>query len=217
MIIFANRKEAGRSLSDKLRIFKPALRDPIVLGIPRGGIAVGYYVAKTLGAEFDAIVLRKLPIPYNSEAGFGAVTLDRVVIFNGPLLSRINLSEPEINKIIDNVYKEVLRRNRLYRKGRLFPDLKGRSVIITDDGLASGFSMLAAIRFVRKQGAMEIISAVPVAHQDAYRIVNKEADRTVSLHISRSSFFAVASFYKEFPDMNDKEVIDYLEGPLLII
>lgn len=211
MVIFNSRQEGGRILTERLLGLKFKLRNPIVFGIPRGGVPIGYFIAKTLSCPLDTIALRKPPLPDSPETGFGAVTLDRIAILNEALLSQINLSTQQINRIIDNVYKEVLRRNKVYRQNRPFPFLGGRSVILTDDSLATGYTMLAAIKFVREKQAQEVIVAVPVAHREAYNIVKEEADRSVVLHISDLPYFAVASFYREFPDMSDEEVVSYLD------
>lgn len=211
MLIFSDRQEAGNILAERLHPSKPKLKDPIVLGIPRGGVTIGFFVAKALECPLDAIVLRKLPIPYNPEAGFGAVTLDKIAVLNEALLSQINLSQTQVNRIVDDVYKEVLRRNRVYRQNKPFPNLKGRSVILTDDGLATGYTMLAAVEFSKRKNAAEIIAAVPVAHREAYNLVKDEADEVIALHTSDLPYFAVASFYREFPDMSDAEVVSYFK------
>lgn len=211
MVIFRNRLEAGEILAKKLLELKLKIENPIVLGIPRGGVPIASQIAKALHCDFDAIVLRKLPIPENPEAGFGAVTLDKTAIFNETLLRQINLSKHSINKIIDRVYKEVLRRNQVFRKDKPFPVLEGRSVLLTDDGLASGYTMLAAIKFAREKNAGEIIVASPVAHKEAFELAKSSADKILVLHISRLPYFAVASFYEEFPDMSDDEVIAFLK------
>jgi predicted phosphoribosyltransferase len=211
MMLFQDRLQAGDKLAQRLRELKIPLQDPIILGIPRGGVPVGERVAETLGAPLDTIVLRKLPIPASPEAGFGVVTMDKTTIFNEEMLSHIYLSDKAIQEIVDEVYAEVLRRNRVYRKGRTFPSLDGRSVILTDDGLATGFTMLGAVRFAKKRKAGQTIAAVPVAHRGAYDLVRDECDQTVVLHISDQPYFAVASFYDQFPDMRDEEVVSYLE------
>lgn len=211
MLIFGNRQEAGNILAKRLQAFKPKLKNPIVLGIPRGGVPIGFLIAKALECPLDIIVLRKLPIPDNPEAGFGAVTLDKIAILNKALLSQINLSEPRVNRIIDNVYKEVLRRNRVYRRNKPFPCLDECAVILTDDGLATGYTMLAAVEFAKRKKPLEVIVAVPVAHREAYNLVKKEVNEVMVLHVSDFPYFAVASFYREFPDMSDEEVISYLE------
>lgn len=215
MILFKNRKEAGVSLAKELGRSTIKLSNPIVFGIPRGGIPIGYQIAKQLGCPLDTIVLRKLPIPDDPEAGFGAVTLDKVTVLNEPLVSQLGLEKSEIDRIIRTVYQEVLRRNKVYRQGKPVPVLTNRSVILADDGLASGYTMLAAIQFARQHQGKDIIVVSPVAHREAYQLVKQQADRVLVLHLSGLLYFAVASFYCEFPDMADTEIIAYLETPNL--
>lgn len=210
MKFFTDRDEAGEELTKEFMEKGFSLRQPIVLGIPRGGIPVGYPLAKDLEADLEVVVVRKLPIPESPEAGFGAVTLDKTVLLNEELLGQILLTENQITKIVDDVYAEVLRRDRIYRGNKKFPDLENRSVIITDDGLASGYTMLSAIEFCRKKVPKEIIAASPVAHRNSYDLIKKSADSIVVLHISDFPYFAVASFYEKFPDMSDEEIIAYL-------
>jgi Predicted phosphoribosyltransferases len=211
MILFEDRLDAGGKLANQMIQLKPGLKAPLVIGIPRGGIPVGYSIARALNAGLDFIVLRKLPIPGNPEAGFGAVTLGKVAIFNRQILPQLDLSPEKISSITDGVYDEVLRRDKVFRRGQGAPDLKDRSVIITDDGLASGYTMLAAVNYVRKQGVAKVIAAVPVAHENAYALIERAVDDIIAYHISRTPVFAVASFYRRFPDLSDKEVINYLD------
>ncbi len=210
MILFKNRLDAGERLSAKIHLSEDD-KNPIVLGIPRGGISVGYPIARKLDCPLEPITLRKLPIPQNDQMGFGAVTLGREVILNKRLIDAGYVSEGEIDAIVDEVYEEVLRRDKLYRGSRPFPDLKERCVIIVDDGLATGFTMLAAIGFAKEKQAMKILCAVPVAHENSYHMVKREVDSIVCLHIDRGYSFAVASFYQSFPDMQDSEVIAILK------
>jgi predicted phosphoribosyltransferase len=142
--------------------------------------------------------------------GFGAVTLDRQVILNRRLIDAGYVSEREIDPIVDEVYEEVMRRDKLYRGTRPFPELKDRCVIIVDDGLATGFTMLAAIQFAKEKEAIKILCAVPVAHENSYNMVKREVDSIICIHIDRGYSFAVASFYESFPDMLDSEVISIL-------
>jgi putative phosphoribosyl transferase len=209
MILFKDRPDAGTKLADEIRLGKND-KDPIVLGIPRGGIAVGYPVAVKLDCPLEPITLRKLPIPQNDQMGFGAVTLNKKVMLNKRLIDAGYVAKNEIDAIVDEVYEEVLRRDRLYRGSRPFPDLKGRTVVIVDDGLATGFTMLAAINFAKDKHALKIVCAVPVAHDNAYDLVSREVDSLICLHIDRGYSFAVASFYRSFPDMEDREVISIL-------
>lgn len=206
MIIFKNRLNAGERLSTKIHLSEGD-KNPIVLGIPRGGISVGYPIATKLNCLLEPLTLRKLPIPKNDQMGFGAVTLDRQVILNRRLIDARYVSEREIDTIVDEVYEEVMRRDKLYRGTRPFPELEDRCVIIVDDGLATGYTMLAAIRFAKEKEAMKILCAVPVAHENSYNMVKREVDSIICLHIDKGYSFAVASFYESFPDMQDSEVI----------
>ncbi len=210
MILFKNRLDAGAKLAEKIHLGKDD-KNPIVLGIPRGGISVGYPIAVKLNCPLEPITLRKLPIPQNDQMGFGAVTLGKKVMLNKRLVDARYVRKDEIDAIVDEVYEEVLRRDRLYRGSKPFPDLGGRTVVIADDGLATGFTMLAAISFARDNHALKIICAVPVAHNDAYDLVSHEVDSIVCLHVDRGYSFAVASFYRSFPDMEDREVISILK------
>lgn len=210
-IFFENRIDAGEKLAKEIIQQEPELENPIVLGIPRGGVPIGYVLTKKLGGELDTIVLRKIPIPQDPEAGYGAVTLDKTVILNKELLSYIHLTKEEMEDGIEKVYQEVLRRNKVYRKGKPFPNLKERSVILTDDGLASGYTMLAAVEFCKKKKPKQIIVAVPVASDSAAELIEPEVDRFILLHKSYSMYFAVASFYERFEDLKDKEVVEILE------
>jgi putative phosphoribosyl transferase len=191
-VLFENRVDAGKKLAQALKGMEQELKRSIVLGIPRGGVPVGYVLAKTLGCELDTIVLRKIPIPSDPEAGYGAVTIDRTVIINQEMLPYLHLSKKEMEQGIEEVYQEVKRRNQIYRKGKSFPELKGRSVILTDDGLATGYTML-------------------VASDSAADLIRPQSDQFIVLHVSGSFYFAVASFYKKFEDMTDEEVVEILE------
>jgi putative phosphoribosyl transferase len=210
-VLFEDRFDAGRKLAGLLRRKDHRFKDPIVLGIPRGGIPVGAVVAGELGCELDTIVLRKISIPQDPEAGFGAVTLDKTVILNQELLEYVKITKEQMDKEIEEVYQEVLRRDAVYRGKKPFPDLKDRSVILIDDGLASGYTMLAAVKFCGNKNPERIVVAVPVASDSAAELIGKEVDEFVVLHTSHSFYFAVASFYENFEDMEDKEIVEILK------
>jgi len=205
--MFANRKEAGMLLAKKLKKFKG--KNVIVLAIPRGGVPVAYSIAKELNVKLDLIIPRKLPIPYDPEAGFGAV-INNTVVLNKKLLAVLDLTGDEIAKIIKNVQEEVKRRIKKYRGDKPLPNLRGKTVIIVDDGLASGYTMLAAIKYIKKK-AEKVVVAVPVASLSAAKEVKPKADEFICLILSSEPVFAVASFYEEFPDLTDNEVINYLK------
>ncbi|MCK4490985.1 MAG: hypothetical protein KAU03_00070, partial [Candidatus Altiarchaeales archaeon] len=147
--MFKDRLHAGRELAKKLREYRG--RDVIVLAIPRGGVPVAYSIALELDAVLDVIVPRKIPIPWNPEAGFGAVTVDGEIVLNKDLVDRIGLEDDEIKELAGPVIEEIKRRIRIYRGDKKFLDLGGETVIIVDDGLASGYTMLSAIKSVRRR------------------------------------------------------------------
>lgn len=207
-MLFKDRLDAGKALIKPLEKYKG--EDVIVLGIPRGGVPIGYPIAKALNAPLDVIIPRKLPIPWSPEVGFGAVTSAGDVILNPGIAEELRLDESEIRKIADGVYKEIRRRMKIYRGNKPLPALREKTVIITDDGLATGYTMIAAIESVRKQGPKKVIAAVPVSPKDAADKIRKYADEVVTLWEKRTSSFAVASFYEDFHDMRDVEVTSLL-------
>jgi len=210
-ILFENRMDAGKKLTQAMNQNMANSKNPIVLGIPRGGVPVGFVLAQKLNCKLDTIVLRKIPIPSDPEAGYGAVALDKTAILNQEILAHLRLSKEETDRGIEEVYQEVKRRNEAYRKGRPFPDLRSRSVILADDGLATGYTMLAAVEFCRKKKPEEIVVAVPVASDSAAELIQSKVDQFIVLHVSHSLYFAVASFYERFDDMTDEEVVQILD------
>jgi len=205
--LFEDRREAGRRLAERLLVYR---HNAIVLAIPRGGIPIGYEVARRLGVPLDLIVPRKLPIPSDPEAGFGAVAPDGTVVLNEMLVALLGLSTEEIERIVEEVLREVRRRIREYRGDRPFPDLSGKNVIVVDDGLASGYTMIAAVRAIKKVRPRRVIVAVPCSPRTSVERLEKEADEVVCLAVQPSGPFAVASYYEHFPDLSDEEVKNLL-------
>ena len=184
----------------------------LVLAIPRGGVPVGYEIARSLDATLDVIVLRKIPIPWNPEAGFGAVTADGTVVLNERMVQGLGMSEEQIRHAAEEVRAEIIRRMRVYRSGSMeLPDVEGRPVILVDDGLASGYTMLAAVQSLEKHRPSRIVVAIPVSSSGAARLVRARVDEFVVLKISERVPFAVADFYQHWTEMTDAEVLDYLE------
>ena len=206
-MIFRDRREAGQKLAEVMKARGP--EDPLVLAIPRGGVPIGCELAKALHAPFDLIVPRKLPIPYNPEAGFGAVTPDGTVVLNDSLVRELGLSQREIDNIVMAVRDEVQRRVKAYRPGPPL-DPRGRTVIITDDGLASGYTMIAAVRDVKRKAPMKVIVAVPCSPRSTVERLEREADEVISLYVQEYGSFAVASYYEEFTDLSDGQVLALL-------
>lgn len=207
-MLFKDRMQAGEELAKLLEKYKG--EDVIVLGIPRGGVPIGYPIAKALKAPLDVIIPRKLPVPWSPEVGFGAITSTGDIILNPEIADELRLSDKEIKKIAGMVYKEIQRRIKTYRGNKPQTSLREKTVIITDDGLATGYTMIAAIQSVRKQGSKKVIAAVPVSPRDAAEKVRKYADELVTIWEKPAYSFAVANFYDDFHDMKDEEVTSLL-------
>ena len=210
--LFLDREDAGLKLAE--RMSHRTWTNPVVLGIPRGGVAVGAQVAKRLSAPLRLLIPRKLPIPGNSEAGFGAVMGDGTIVLNDRLVEDAGLLPDQIEQIVQSVRAEVLRREREYDVGAPPIPLAGKTVIIADDGLATGFTMIAALTAARKQSPQKLVCAVPVSPVDSLSRVEAVADEVVCLTAKDTYFFAVASSYQDFHEMTDDEVRAYLREAL---
>lgn len=211
-VLFKDREEAGEKLGQVLKELE--LKNPIVLAIPSGGVPVGYQVAERLNVPLDLIISKKIQIPNHTEAGFGAVCLDGKVnvSMNRPLLGQLGLSKRDIHQQTQKTIDEIRRRETLLRGDKPFPNLKNRDVIITDDGLASGHSMLIAVRMIKKYDPNKIIVAVPTSSGSAEDLVKGEVDKVISLYVHPKKLpFAVASAYEKWHDLNDDEVLKYLK------
>ena len=207
---FECREDAGRELAREVAaVYRGA--EAAVLAVPRGGVPVGAPIALELGAPLDVIIPRKIPIPWEPEAGLGAVTAEGTVVLNEELVPYLGLTPQEIEREARAVQREIQRRERVYRGDRPPPALEGRLVVLTDDGLASGLTMIAAIRSVRRHEPGQVAVAVPVAPRRSVERVAAEADEVIVLIEQLSGPFAVASFYHYFPDLSDEEVIRSLQ------
>jgi len=206
-MLFQNRTEAGERLARLLTAM--SLRDPIVLAIPRGGIPVGAAAAQALVCPFDIIPLIKMPIPWSPEASYGVVVMDGTITLNQPLVNRLELSEREVEMAESMARQEATRREQLYRQGRPFPNLGGKSIIIIDDGLASGYSMLAAASFVKKRNPRALIVASPVASDVAHKLIAAEPgiDKFIILVTDSEPLFSISSHYTEYPNLTDDDVL----------
>ena len=207
---YRDRTDAGRVLAGYLSHYEPD--EAIVLAIPRGGIPVAVEVAKRLGATLDVIVARKIPIPQNTEAGYGAVTEDGAVVLNDPLVQRLGLTGRQIERHADEVRQEIRRRQAAYRTYLRPSSVEGKAAIIIDDGLASGYTMMAASKSIRQRGAAKVVAAAPVASSTARELLAAVADEVVSPVVSYRTPFAVAGFYREWHDLTDEEVFVELKG-----
>ncbi|MHA1208053.1 MAG: phosphoribosyltransferase [Candidatus Freyarchaeota archaeon] len=208
--VFKDREHAGRELGKRLAEEYTG-KNALVLAIPRGGVPVGVYVALELDAELNMVITRKIQIPWNPEAGFGAVTVDGTIVLNEPLVLRLGLGRNEIEELAARVVEEIKRRTREFRGNSPPPRIRGRTVIIVDDGLASGYTMIAAVKSVRKESPKKIVVAVPVSPRRTLNRVEKVADELVCLIVSDAYMFAVADYYENWYDLTDDDVKRYME------
>jgi len=204
--LFKDRKDAGRKLAAGLMQYKG--KNAIVLAIPRGGVEVGCEVARVLNAHLSALVVRKLPFPDDPEAGFGAIAEDGTVI----LLANAGswLTNDTIERIKAEQVGQIKRRITALRGGQPLPDISKKTVIVVDDGLAMGSTMLAAVAYCRNKEAAKVIVAVPIAGQEAFRLVDKAADKLIVLE-KPANFGAVAQGYQNWYDVPDQEAADILK------
>jgi len=210
---YRDRDEAGEVLARQLARLR--FREPVVLAIPNGGVPVGLRIHERLGGAFGLVVVRKLHIPWNREAGFGAVAPDGTVAFNEELRSALGLGEGAEAAIVAEEQAEIARRVAAY--GVADPEAEGRTAILVDDGLASGYSMLVAANYVRKRRPTEIVVAVPTGSAAAVARVRPAADRLVCPDTRGGPVFAVADAYREWRDLGDGEVATMLRaggGPI---
>jgi putative phosphoribosyl transferase len=205
---FKDRKDAGEQLVALVRL-RPADR-PIVLTLPRGGVPVGEPLAKASGAPLDVVVARKLPVPTSPEQVFGAITSDGSVVLNDRYLRYLPLTRNEIDAITLQVHNEVIRRETVYRPSGKPLDVRGRSVYLVDDGLATGYTMMAAAKMLREMTPKSLILAVPCSPADSLETVCPYFDELFCLVAQESGPFAVASFYWDFHDLSDEEVLEIL-------
>jgi putative phosphoribosyl transferase len=209
LYVFEDRKEAGRLLAEKLITYKGS--DALVFGIPSGGVPIASEIADALKLPMDLIIVRKIQIPYNPEVGFGAMEPEGEVILNERLLSQLRLSEREIKTQIQRTKDILKKRNRLFKGEKPFPSLKEKIVIVVDDGLASGYTMLAAIKFIKRKLPQKIIIAVPTASEKTVNFILPEVDELICLNVRSRLPFAVADAYRTWYDLTDKEVLDIIK------
>ena len=211
---FQDRRDAGRLLARALQEASQESdiardwQDGIVLGLPRGGVPVAYEVARALDLPLDILVVRKLGVAGVEELAMGAVASDGTVTINAAVLAEFNIPLEEIDAAAQREKGEIERRERAYRNGRLPARIEGRMVLLVDDGLATGASMLAAVRSVRPR-AREVIVAVPVAAESTYNELHGEVDELICAHIA-TSFHSVGSFYRNFEQTTEEEVCTLL-------
>src|SRR5882757_180713 len=202
--LFRDRRDAGRLLAEKLAAYanRP---DALVLALPRGGVPVAYEVARALGAPLDVFVVRKLGVPGYEELAMGAVATGGVRVLNDQLVERLGIPESLIDAVAARERQELARRERLYRGNRPPPDIRGRTVILVDDGLATGATMYATIEALRQQNPARIVVAVPTASPETCEEMKTRADDVICA-VTPEPFQAVGRWYEDFSQTTDEEV-----------
>ncbi|MFC9910004.1 phosphoribosyltransferase [Streptomyces sp. NPDC127197] len=210
---FRDRAHAGRELAEHLRILqeKGTLPDPVVLALPRGGVTVAREVARALGAPLDVLVVRKIGAPAHEEFGVGAIAGDDPPLFDARALNQLGLTEEELAPVVARERAELHRREQRYRQGRPAAELKGRTAIVVDDGLATGSTARAAVQAVRRCEPERVVVAAPVCSHEATNLLRGDADDVVCL-MRPSPFHAVGLWYEDFEQLTDDDVLDALHG-----
>ena len=207
--VFADRKHAGEILGDMLRSLTES--NAILLAIPAGGLPVALGIQDKIGIKFDVAVVSKITLPWNTEAGYGAIAFDGTLRLNEAMLAHIALDERQIQKGQMDTLKKVKRRVKHLRGDRPFPDLTGRAVLLVDDGLASGFTMLVAAEAVRKGGAASITVAVPTGHLESIHRIGAQVSAVYCPNIRSGMRFAVADAYEYWSDVSEAELLGLLQ------
>ena len=206
--MFKNREEAGELLAQELIQFR---KDPsaILLALPRGGVAVAYQLSLALHLALDVLITRKIGAPGNPEYALGAVSETGAVYWNREALLGLSLTERQLSAAVQAQQKEVTRRVALYRQGRPFPDLNDRTVILVDDGLATGATFFASVATARQGNPRRVIGAIPVGPRSTVEEARKLVDQLIVLRVP-DPFYAVGNFYRDFEQVEDRGVLQYL-------
>jgi len=207
--VFCDRADAGRQLAKKLSAWAER-KDVIVLALPRGGVPVAFEIVEFLNAPMDLMLVRKLGVPKNEELAMGALALPDIAVYNRDVISSLSIPQSDIDLMIVKETMELRRRNRLYRNDEPPPDLRQKIVILVDDGAATGANMRAAIMAARQQMPQQVIAALPVASPDTIDMLKQYADEVVCADTTQP-LFAVGQAYESFPQLEDAEVLRYLE------
>jgi predicted phosphoribosyltransferase len=206
--VFRDRTHAGEVLADMLSIYRGS--NALVLGIPAGGVPVAVAIARALALPLDVAVVNKLTLPWNTEAGYGALAFDGTLRLNAALVARAGLSEADVETGKARAQEKVARRMKLLRGNRPFPDLSQRSAILVDDGLASGFTLMVAIEALRQQKAKEIVVAVPTAHADSAARIAPLVEALYCSNLRDGASFAVADAYQDWNEVAEETVVTLL-------
>ncbi|MGA2511747.1 MAG: phosphoribosyltransferase [Candidatus Acidiferrales bacterium] len=203
-MVFQDRQEAGRKLAERLRAYANR-NDVVVLGIPRGGVPVAFEVARALRAPLDIFLSRKLGVPGQEELAFGAIATGGTRVLDREIIEAVGISEEQIEQITAKVKTELERRENLYRGAQPPLRVEGLTVLLIDDGIATGSSMRAAIKALRQMKPARVVVAVPVAPQSTCSRLALEVDELICVHTPKD-FYAIGQFYEDFSQVADEEV-----------
>lgn len=205
---FLDRRDAGQQLADRIAPLIDAERS-VILALPRGGVPVAHEIATRTGAPLDVLLVRKLGVPWQPELAFGAVSSDDVIVYNERVLAQLRLGEGEMQEVIARERDELRRREHEYRRGRPPLPVAGRTVVVVDDGIATGSTIRAALQVLARRGAARTIVACPVAPPETVELLLEEADEVVCLK-TPPELVAIGLWYRDFTPVEDEEVVRLL-------
>lgn len=207
--MFKDRSDAGVQLALRLEMYKDR-KDVLVLALPRGGVVTGYEIAGYLNVPLDIVIVRKIGFPGQPEFGIGAVSETGTVVLNQFIISTYGVPNDYIEHEISRQKEEISRRVNLYRKGKGLPELEGKTIILVDDGVATGATMKAAITTLREEDLTKLIAALPVAPPDVASEIKQMVDEFVCIEI-HDDFSAVGAYYRDFTQVSDEEAVELLQ------
>ncbi|MEZ0290111.1 MAG: phosphoribosyltransferase family protein [Sulfolobales archaeon] len=208
--VFRDRVDAGTLLAGFTRRILGSFRG-VVVGLAAGGIPVACSMARELGVEFDLVVIKKITFPWTTEAGFGAVALDGTLYYDARVAREIGYSSRDVERIASSVREYVINRTLRLRGDTDYSNLRGREVILVDDGIATGYTMIVAIRFLRSRGVSRVIVATPTSSLDGALRVSRENVEILILNLRDEPFYAVAEAYREWHDVEDEEALNFIK------
>jgi len=206
MVLFKNRKDAGTKLGKVLKS-EDLGNNPLILGVPRGGVEVAYYVSKELGCDFSLAIAKKLGYPGNEEYAFGAIAEDGTVYLSEKTSQQVN--QEIVDRAVEHKLKEIERRVEVYRNGEPLPIMVNRTVVLVDDGIATGSTLIPLIDMCKRKGADKVLVAAPVAPESTVKLFG-HADQLVVL-ARPEPFYAVGQFYEDFHNMEDEEMMQFIK------
>ncbi len=203
--VFNDRAAAGKMLASRLNQYRGS--GALVLAIPSGGVPVAVEIAAALSLSLDLIIARKIQVPYNTEVGFGAMDPEGGILFNEPFLRQLGLIPEAVQRQVETTRKVIEERNRVFREGRPLPSLENRAIILVDDGLATGYTLRAAARYVVKKNPLMTVAAVPTGARSSVEEMLSEVDELICLNVRSGQRYAVADAYNKWHDVGDEEAL----------